>query len=798
MSSFYEEGTRRLARTVVDRSTASTRLDDINYSYDAVGNITKIVGVEDNTTTDTQCFDYDYLRRMAAAWTATDGCAAAPSAATVGGPRPYWHSYTFDKVGNRLTETQHDPDGDAAQDVTRSYRYPEPGQPQPHTLRSVQQTGPTGARLDEYSYDETGNTTLRKLGGDEQKLEWDAEGHLAKVTKGNQVSEYLYDADGNRLIRRDPDATTLYLGSTELKLARPSNALSATRYITAGAAIAVRTSDGQLNYQLVDHHGTAQETINAATQATTRRKFTPYGQNRGAAPPVWPGEKGFVGGTIDAATGLTHLGAREYDADTGRFVSVDPIMDSSDPQQIHGYAYSNNSPVTFTDPSGLKNCADDCGDGDSYEDSSGKIHIGSNHRSPPAGGQPKNSGPSEHDVKRAKKIQKKKILDVVIEHGGKILMEVLGINDIRDCVMNGDIGACVMAVVGALPWGKILKAKKISQALWKAGKAVLSWMDDMKWAKSVLRRADEAAAASAKQADEAATAAKQGDEAGGAARGGDEAGASCSHHSFTPETEVLMADGTTKAIKDVELGDKVLATDPETGRTVARKVTRLHRNQDNGFTDVTVRDSKGNVFTINTTQHHPFWDDADDEWVDASALVAGDQLRTTGTGNVTVVAARSFVDTQTMHDLSVGEIHTYHVLAADIPVLVHNCGETYDNVALGTQDHGVREFAESNGYTHFVDETREDALASVRDVANNHPEARIHVRLDGFKPKAGSPADLFKAAYDNGGGDNWYTTEREMNILGRAVRMGNRSWDSIQFHLGGEKVSFPRPDYLGG
>ena len=38
--------------------------------------------------------------------------------------------------------------------------------------------------------------------------------------------------------------------------------------------------------------------------------------------------------------------------DTGRFISVDPVIDASDPQQLNGYAYANNSPETFSDPDG--------------------------------------------------------------------------------------------------------------------------------------------------------------------------------------------------------------------------------------------------------------------------------------------------------------------------------------------------------------------------------------------------------------------------------------------------------------
>ncbi|MFF0134283.1 RHS repeat-associated core domain-containing protein [Streptomyces mirabilis] len=56
----------------------------------------------------------------------------------------------------------------------------------------------------------------------------------------------------------------------------------------------------------------------------------------------------------DTRTGLTHLGTREYDQSTGRFLSADPVIDPSDPLQINGYAYADNNPVTKSDPDGLQ------------------------------------------------------------------------------------------------------------------------------------------------------------------------------------------------------------------------------------------------------------------------------------------------------------------------------------------------------------------------------------------------------------------------------------------------------------
>ncbi|MFD3472245.1 RHS repeat-associated core domain-containing protein [Streptomyces sp. NPDC058682] len=47
-------------------------------------------------------------------------------------------------------------------------------------------------------------------------------------------------------------------------------------------------------------------------------------------------ERGFVGGTRDRTTGLTHLGAREHDPVLGRFIAVDPLMVTDDPRLLHG------------------------------------------------------------------------------------------------------------------------------------------------------------------------------------------------------------------------------------------------------------------------------------------------------------------------------------------------------------------------------------------------------------------------------------------------------------------------------
>jgi RHS repeat-associated protein len=281
---------------------------------------------------------------MTEAWTATDNCAASPSLSVLGGPAPYWHSYTYDVTGNRISEVQHAASGD----VNRSFGYPAAGGPQPHALRSVTQSG----RTDTYGQDTNGNTTTRTVDGVTQNLNWDTESHLSTVVEGAKTTSYVYDADGNRLIRRDPTGATLYLGDTELRSAQTS--VVGTRYYRHNdAIIAVRTGS-KLSWLVNDQQGTAEVAVDAGDLAVMQRRETPFGQSRGTAPASWPGERGFVGGTNDESTGLVHLGAREYEPGTGRFVSIDPVIDHDDPQQLNGYAYGNNNPDTYSDPDGLK------------------------------------------------------------------------------------------------------------------------------------------------------------------------------------------------------------------------------------------------------------------------------------------------------------------------------------------------------------------------------------------------------------------------------------------------------------
>jgi RHS repeat-associated protein len=305
-----------------------------------------------------ECFSYDKLNRLTQAFTTTaTGCAANPAAGTANGVEPYHLAWTYDDIGNRLTETNKL----TATPTTRTTTYPASGDgaARPHAATTIGAAGdPTP---DTFTYDPAGNTTERTIDDVSSDFTWNVFGRLDHVdtertTGGTTTTErtsYVYDADGERLLRKEPDATVLYLGGMELRLATGTGggSVEATRYYThGGAPVAVRTVDG-LHWILNDTQASAEVSVDAATGATTRRRYLPFGGDRSLAGTIasWPTERGFLNKTKDSSTGLTHLGAREYDATNGRFLTPDPLVDPAN-QQNSAYAYSANNPVLYSDP----------------------------------------------------------------------------------------------------------------------------------------------------------------------------------------------------------------------------------------------------------------------------------------------------------------------------------------------------------------------------------------------------------------------------------------------------------------
>ncbi|MEU6935658.1 polymorphic toxin-type HINT domain-containing protein [Streptomyces rubiginosohelvolus] len=729
----YEPGTQRLATTRVDREEQAGVDRHATYQYDEAGNILSIADVS-RTGTDNQCFTYDYLTRLTEAWTQpVTTCAAAPAADKLGGPEPYWQSFTYDKAGNRKTETQHDSTGNTAKDISRVYTYPAAGAKNAHSLTSRTTTGPSGTNTESYAYDPAGNTTTRPG----QKLTWDAEGHLATVTENSNTTSYLYDAGGNRLIGRTPTEVTLYLGHTEVTVRKGADKAEATRYFDLGGGqTAIRSDDGTFSFTVADHHGTGELAIQANTLAITQRRTLPFGEIRGQTPTTWPGTRGFVGGTDDTkTTGLTHLGAREYDPDLGRFISVDPILDLADPQQMNGYNYANNNPTTLSDPTGLRpdgacggtgSCGADTGnwtktqDGWDYKETQTESSLpqdsgsGNTEGDNEGAGKPKpidkqpliegvrlptkaelyaqNYSMGDPNVSYSEMIVKwadgkcmddpgSAFCETAHELGWisptKDFLELIGVRDAIRCA-EGSASACIWTAAGFTPVGKIAKAAKAA----KLAKAALD----------------------------------------------------C--NSFLPDTKVLMADGTHKEISEVKVGEEILATDPKTGETKPKKVTReILGNGQKTLVEITIAptETSGPNSVIKTTGNHPFWVPDLKEWVDAAELRSGQSLLNSDGSLERIASVKNWSQVAEVHNLTVEDLHTYYVLAGQTPVLVHNSNcDVILGAGEGAAD-ALRAFTSTKPETEFVfDSGAGKFLAGDRDriPGGLSPHEQLAVKAD--------------------------------------------------------------------
>ncbi|MFF3381153.1 polymorphic toxin-type HINT domain-containing protein [Streptomyces sp. NPDC002680] len=715
----YETGTKRLARQNVVSETHTGTDADAYYRYDPAGNP---VEIEDRATspTDRQCFTYDGHRRLKSAWTTTADCATVPATANVGGPGKYWQSFTYDSAGNRKTSTDH------LSGETTSYVYKTADQTRPHALASTETkkdgtvTAATG-----YTYDKAGNTDLRTVGGKTQDLAFNSEGSLEKVTEADKsTTEYLNDADGKRLIRRDSGGTTLYLGETELRLDKATGAVRATRYYGhGGETVAVRTTTG-LTWIAGDHNGTANIQIDAATQNVTRRQMKPFGEDRGTGATAWVGERGFVDG-IEDPTGLTHLGAREYDPSTGRFVSVDPVADLKDPQQINGYAYSNNNPVTFADPDGkfffalialfvaivrlvvaYYNYVSNKSSGSSSSGGMSTMGTGSYGSGSSSTGtdcsatypayKPGCNTNVEPEDPRAEGSFK----DSAAGFGHNLLAGWEALAELTPSCWFQDCGAPTDA------YDDFVEGKgvdKDSQA-YDTG-------DDVAEVAGLFSLPGLLKSLSKKLLkDTSKKTAKDADIP--------KPGCKC----FLAGTDVQMADGSTKDIEDIELGDEVLATDPKTGETGARKVVRLIVTEsDKHFNELSIATENG-VEKLTATHEHPFWSPSERDWIAAGDLAPGMTLRTDEGDTVVVTGNHAYADHARTYNLTVDDLHTYYVLAGTVPVLVHNaglCPEEIDNVFNNPSSRSSQEQFEFHWDKHAKARgfTREQYLQDAKDWA---------------------------------------------------------------------------------
>ncbi len=109
---------------------------------------------------------------------------------------------------------------------------------------------------------------------------------------------------------------------------------------------------GGVTYRIIsDHLGSPRLVVDAATGSVAQQ--LDYDEFGNVLTDTNPGFQpfGFAGGLYDHDTGLVRFGARDYDAETGRWTTKDPIRFGGGDTNLYGYVL--NDPVNWIDPLGL-------------------------------------------------------------------------------------------------------------------------------------------------------------------------------------------------------------------------------------------------------------------------------------------------------------------------------------------------------------------------------------------------------------------------------------------------------------
>ena len=208
-----------------------------------------------------------------------------------------------------------------------------------------------------YSYDASGDLTQDATG---QRFNYDAENHqkeffAASNSGSTPDATYYYDGDGKRVKKVSQTETTIFVYDASGQLvAEYSTQIATTPKIT---------------YLTQDHLGSPRIVTDQNGVVVSRHDYTGFGkdvaenlgsvggrtsqQGYGVDDKV---RQQYTGYERDDESGLEFAQARYYNAQHGRFTSVDPLTGSAnvkDPQTLNRYSYTLNSPYKFTDPLGL-------------------------------------------------------------------------------------------------------------------------------------------------------------------------------------------------------------------------------------------------------------------------------------------------------------------------------------------------------------------------------------------------------------------------------------------------------------
>ena len=178
--------------------------------------------------------------------------------------------------------------------------------------------------IKDYEFTANGEQTGRTLSGTAYTVAYDYDGQITSITQGSSVVSFAYDAAGRRMSRTTGGTTTNFLyDGGQILLEKQGSTTSAT-YTYGNALI---RKDGET--PLFDGLGSERAVTNSSQSVTGTLTLDGFGNTvtstgSSSNPYMYAATSGYRN---DGDAGLSHVGARYYDAQVGRFISRDTFLD---------------------------------------------------------------------------------------------------------------------------------------------------------------------------------------------------------------------------------------------------------------------------------------------------------------------------------------------------------------------------------------------------------------------------------------------------------------------------------------